>query len=276
MIIGDNQETRADLLAAIVASTLRTLEARMAREPESALRERAERREPRPGTFLRAVGRPDRINVIAECKRRSPSRGVLRGDYDPGALARAYEDGGAAAISVLTEPAFFDGSLEHLSAVRAASALPVLRKDFVVDEYQIWEARACGADAVLLIVSALPAARLEALHAAAREAGLDALVEVHDRAELRCALDAGARLVGVNSRNLRTLDVDPDVCSRVIEGVPAGVTAVAESGLRSPESVQALRRAGYSAFLVGEALVTRPDPGAALRRLLDGAAEGRD
>jgi indole-3-glycerol phosphate synthase len=266
----------ADLLATIVASTRRTVEVRRAREPLSEIRDWAARTEPRRGIFFEALGTPGRINVIAECKRRSPSRGVLRREYDPAVLARAYDEAGAAAISVLTEPTFFDGSLEHLSAVRAVSALPVLRKDFVVDEYQVWEARAFGADAVLLIVAALQPGHLEPLLASARDAGLDVLVEVHDRAELKEALDSGARLVGVNSRNLRTLEVDPDVCGRIIEEVPAGLVTVAESGLRSAKDIARLRRAGYSAFLIGEALVSSADPRAALRALLEEAArEGR-
>ena len=148
------------------------------------------------------------MNVIAECKRRSPSRGVLRADYDPVAIARGYAEAGAAAISVLTEPTFFDGSLDHLRAVRAAVAVPVLRKDFIVSEYQILEAKAAGADAVLLIVAALDPVELRALAGCAAGLGLDALVEVHDAGELRAAIDAGARIVGVNNRNLRTLEVD--------------------------------------------------------------------
>ena len=148
------------------------------------------------------------LRIIAECKRRSPSRGVLRPDYDPVAIAPGYAQAGAAAISVLTEPTFFDGSLEHLHAVRAAVGIPVLRKDFIVSEYQLLEARAAGADAVLLIVAALDPQSLTALHARASTLGLDVLVEVHDADELSLALDAGARIIGVNNRNLRTLEVD--------------------------------------------------------------------
>jgi indole-3-glycerol phosphate synthase len=222
------------------------------------------------GRFHAALARRDGLNVIAECKRRSPSRGVLRADYDPVAIARGYEDAGAAAVSVLTEPTFFDGSLEHLEAVRAAVAVPVLRKDFIVSEYQILEARAAGADAVLLIVAALPPVELRALAACAAALGLDALVEVHDAVELRAAIDAGARIVGVNNRNLRTLEVDVKASEAVIGLMPSDVIAVSESGLRTSEDLARLRQRGYGAFLIGERLMTVPDPGKALRELLAG------
>src|SRR5436305_5080935 len=152
-----------------------------------------------------ALSKPDRLNVIAECKRRSPSKGVLRAEYDPVAIARGYAAAGAAAISCLTEPTFFDGSIEHLAAVHAAVDVPVLRKDFIVSEYQILEARAAGASAVLLIVAALSAAELTALAGQARAAGLDVLVEVHNEEDLTVAIDAGSSIIGVNNRNLRTL-----------------------------------------------------------------------
>jgi indole-3-glycerol phosphate synthase len=214
---------------------------------------------------------PDRVNVIAECKRRSPSRGVLRADYDPAAVAREYESAGAAALSVLTEPTFFDGAPEHLTAVRAATTLPVLRKDFIVDPYQIFEARAIGADAILLIVSALKSSELRRLHVIARDMGLDVLVEVHDTAELETALKVGGTIVGVNNRNLRTLDVDIDTSQQIIDRIPSGVVAVAESGLRSGDDVIRLREAGYSAFLIGEHLIGQPSPGAALAEILSRA-----
>lgn len=265
---------QADLLGTIVAATRRIVDVRRAREPLGGLMRRAGDRalqEPRvPGRFRAALQRSDRVNVIAECKRRSPSRGVLRDQYDPVALASAYERAGAAAVSVLTEPTFFDGSLEHLDAVTSHVGIPVLRKDFVIDEYQLAEARVAGADAVLLIVAALDDAALQGLHAAARSMDLDVLVEVHDHAELNRALAIGAEIVGVNSRNLRTLAVDIQVCDTLIAGIPANVTAVAESGLTSPRELGALRRAGYQAFLVGERLMTSADPGTTLRELLCG------
>jgi indole-3-glycerol phosphate synthase len=263
----------ADLLATIVAATQRTVESRQARESSAALARRAEAVAPRPGCFREALARADRINVIAECKRRSPSRGILRAEYDPAAIARGYEAAGAAAISVLTEPSFFDGSLSDLCAVRAAVTLPLLRKDFVVSEYQLLEARASGADAVLLIVAALPPAELAVLHRRASGLGLDTLVEVHSLDELTVAIDAGASIVGVNNRNLKTLAVDVGVSEVVAAGMRRGIVAVSESGLKSAADLTRLRGLGYSAFLIGERFMAEPAPGAALERLLAGAGQ---
>ena len=212
--------------------------------------------------------------VIAECKRRSPSRGILREDYRPAEHAAAYARAGAAAISVLTEPTFFDGALEHLEQVRAAVDVPLLRKDFIVERYQIVEARAAGADAVLLIVGALTPSRLGSLLIDTRALGLAALVEVHDAAELTVAIDAGAEIIGVNSRNLRTLSVDPRVHETLAPLMPGGAVAVAESGLRDAGDIRRLAGIGYRAFLVGERLITQPDPGAALRMLRDPEGSG--
>jgi indole-3-glycerol phosphate synthase len=262
----------ADLLATIVAATRRIVSVREARESFDALAARAESQVVRPGAFRSALSRTDRINIISECKRRSPSRGVLRSDYDPVAIARSYEAAGAAAISVLTEPTFFDGALEHLSAVREAVTTPLLRKDFVISEYQLLEARAAGADAVLLIVAALNDQQLHRLLTASRDLGLDALVEVHDDGELARAVDVGADLVGVNNRNLRTLTVDVDASERLIAKIPPHVVAVSESGLKSREDLQRLRRAGYHAFLIGERFMTARDPGRALAELLEPSA----
>jgi indole-3-glycerol phosphate synthase len=220
-----------------------------------------------PRGFRNAIAAPG-LQVIAECKRRSPSRGVLRADYVPASIAASYERGGAAAISVLTEPTFFDGDLAHLEAVRDAVSLPLLRKDFVVDEYQLVEARVSGADAVLLIVAALADAEMRRLMRSASGLGLDVLVEVHDDPELDRALDAGATLVGVNNRNLRTLEVDVDASFRLAARLPAGILAVAESGLRTRDDLNRLAQAGYKGFLIGERLMTTPDPGAALAALL--------
>jgi indole-3-glycerol phosphate synthase len=211
-----------------------------------------------------------RVNVIAECKRRSPSRGVLAPQYDPVSIARQYEAGGAAAISVLTEPTFFDGALDHLTAVRKAVDLPVLRKDFVVDEYQLLEARAAGADAVLLIVAALEQPDLVRLQSRAWELGLAALVEVHDDEELSRAIDGGARLVGVNNRNLRTLAVDVGASDRLAAKMPAGVIGVSESGLQTRGDLERLAAAGYRAFLIGERFMTDPDPARAITELIGG------
>jgi len=256
-----------DLLAAIVAAARRVTDVRSVRTPERVLEREAAKRPPRGGAFAAAISGGASPRVIAECKRRSPSRGILRQDYDPAAHARAYAAAGAAAISVLTEPTFFDGSLAHLQNVREAVDVPLLRKDFIVSRYQLVEAAASGADAALLIVGALNDAELRELLAAANEIGLAALVEVHDHAELARALDAGAAIVGVNSRNLRTLDVEPAIHERLARELPSSVIAVAESGLKSRDDLDGLEGCGYSAFLVGERLIAEPDPGAALRRL---------
>jgi indole-3-glycerol phosphate synthase len=260
-----------DLLAAIVAATQRMVEVRAAQVPLGQVERRAAAVDPRPGLFKAALSRADRVNVIAECKRRSPSRGVLKADYNPVAIARGYERAGAAAISVLTEPAFFDGHLDHLAAVRHVTGVPILRKDFIVDLYQILESRAAGADAILLIVATLPPPVLRSLHQAATEAGLDVLVEVHDLAELPIALDAGASIVGINNRNLRTLTVDTEVSRQAVELIPQDAIAVAESGLHTPDELRDLRRAGYDAFLIGERLMKMDDPGQALGELLRSA-----
>jgi indole-3-glycerol phosphate synthase len=226
---------------------------------------------PTPRPFAAALSRPDRVNVIAEHKRRSPSRGAIREDLAPSDVARRYAAAGAAALSVLTEPESFGGALEHLVAARAAVGVPVLRKDFVVDPWQLWEARAAGADAALLIVAALSDAELRELLAGARAAGLDALVEVHDRGELDRALDAGAAIVGVNNRNLKTLEVRLETALDLAPSIPDAVVAVAESGLRAGADLRRLRDAGFDAFLVGESLMSSPDPGAALAAMLEQA-----
>ena len=262
----------SDLLAAIVAATRRIVAVRRDQVPRSEMERRAAQRVPDAVAFRAAVARTDRLNVIAECKRRSPSRGVLRREYEPSEIAVAYEAAGAAAISVLTEPTFFDGALGHLEEVRRAVRLPLLRKDFVVDGYQLLEARACGADAVLLIVAALTTAELTRLAVEADALGLATLVEVHSQEELARAVDAGARVIGVNNRDLRSLAVNLEASARLIDGIPDGVTGVAESGLKRHEDLVALRAAGYDAFLVGERLVSEPDPGRAFAELIGGLA----
>ena len=221
--------------------------------------------------FAEALVRPDRINVIAEHKRRSPSRGPIREDLAPAQVARSYERGGAIALSVLTDEDFFGGCLGHLVEARAATALPALRKDFVIDAYQVWEARAAGADAVLLIVAVLSDVELRALLAEAGEAGLDALVEVHDQEELEDALAAGAQIVGVNNRDLKTLAVNLETAISLAPRIPDEVVAVAESGIKTGADVRRLREAGYDAFLVGEHLMSAKDPGAALQALIEDA-----
>jgi len=261
----------ADLLATIVAATRRITELRAQREPLADLARRADKRDPRPGLFTSALARTDRLNVIAECKRRSPSRGVLRADYDAVAIAKGYAAAGAAAVSVLTEPTFFDGGLDHLEAVRAAVDTPLLRKDFIVSEYQLLEARAAGADAALLIVAALTREDLARLAAFAASLGLDTLVEVHNASELAIAVDSGARMIGVNNRNLRTLAVDVHASEALVSMMPKEVVAVSESGLKSASDLARLSALGYRAFLIGERFMTAADPGGALRQLLEGA-----
>jgi indole-3-glycerol phosphate synthase len=265
---------RASVLEAIVAAARRRVEARRAVVPLARLERQAAERTPRGHEFLGALTRPG-INVIAECKRRSPSRGILRpSGYEAAAIGSAYARAGAAAISVLTEPTFFDGDLSHLDAVRREVDCPLLRKDFIVSEYQIVEARAAGADAVLLIAGAVSDAVLRRLWRCADAHGLAALVEVHDREDLGRALGAEAQLIGVNQRNLKTLAVDPGAAASLIDDLPDDCVAVAESGLRSGADLARLREAGYDAFLIGEHLMTASDPGAALEALMADAEAG--
>ena len=246
--MSDAVASAADLLATIVAATRRIVEVREQREPLADLRERAARTASATGGFEAALRRTDGVNIIAECKRRSPSKGVLRADYDPVAIAQAY--------------------VEHLEAVRAVAAVPLLRKDFVVTEYQLHEARAAGADAVLLIVAALRPVELKVLHDHASRIDLDVLVEVHDATELAVAIDVGARIIGVNNRNLRTLDVDVHASETLIAQIPRDVVAVSESGLKSADDIKRLRQLGYGAFLIGEQFMTADNPGAALRQFV--------
>jgi len=266
--------TGADLLATIVGAARQITRVRERARGYADLEAAARRRTPRGDAFRAALAGRPRPRMIAECKRRSPSRGVLRRSYDPAAIAASYEAAGAAAVSVLTEPAFFDGDIEHLRSARTRVSLPLLRKDFVVSPYQVVEAREAGADATLLIAGALEGAALPELVACAAEQGLAALVEVHDERELERTLAAGATIVGVNSRNLRTLRVDLDVARRLAPRLPAGVIGVAESGLKSREEVEELGELGYRAFLVGERFMTAVDPGEALAMFLGGAAGG--
>jgi indole-3-glycerol phosphate synthase len=205
--------------------------------------------------------------VIAEIKRRSPSKGDLAPDLDPASLAKAYVHGGAAAVSVLTDREFFGGSAEDLQSARAAVDVPVLRKDFVVSELDVCDARVMGADAVLLIVAALRDPELVKLHDLATDLGMDALVEVHDEIELKRAIAAGALIVGVNQRDLKTFEVDRNLARDLAEQMPADVVKVAESGIRGRQDAAALRAAGYDAILVGETVVTAADPAAAVREL---------
>jgi indole-3-glycerol phosphate synthase len=234
--------------------------------PETALRFGVKHSKP-VRDFAAALTR-DSLNVIAELKKASPSRGVIRADFDPVSLAKTLEAAGAAALSVLTEEEFFQGDLKYMREARAAVDLPVLRKDFIVDPWQVWEARATDADSFLLIVAGLSDGLLSDLLVLGRELGMEALVEVHTREELRRALAAGARIIGVNNRDLRTLDIRPETSDELIEAIPDECIAICESGLRSHDDLVRLRSAGFDAFLIGEHLMEQQDPAAALRMLL--------
>lgn len=235
------------------------------------LKARADRRPPALAAES-ALRDGDTVKVIAEVKRSSPSKGALAAIADPAALARDYEDGGATVISVLTEKRRFAGSIADLEAVRASVDIPVLRKDFVVSSYQVWEARAAGADVVLLIVAALEQQALVSLVERVHSLGMTALVEVHDAEEVPRALDAGARVIGVNCRDLRTLTVDRAQFDRVAPLVPDHVVRVAESGVRGPHDVLSFARSGANAVLVGESLVTGRDPRSAVADLVAAGA----
>jgi indole-3-glycerol phosphate synthase len=248
--------TRAKVAAAKCAADLRELE------------RRAERHVPRG--FRRALARNGGrdVAIIAELKKASPSKGLIRSDFFAAELAKELAAAGAAALSVLTDEEFFEGSLENLHHASAAVKIPCLRKDFIVDEFQVLEARAHSADAVLLIVAALKPPELEFLARAARSRSLDVLCEVHDEEELQRAWDAGCDLIGVNARDLRTFKVDAETAFRLAELLPKNVVRVAESGIRSPEDIARLRSAGYHAFLIGESLMRDQRPGEALRALM--------
>jgi indole-3-glycerol phosphate synthase len=255
-----------DILSQIVARRRERLaEARRLR-PLPALRAEAQPRGA-PHRFVAALRR-DAINVIAEVKRRSPSKGVIREDFNPVTIARNYAANGAAAISVLTEEDFFDGSLDHLRAVRAATDVPLLRKDFVFDEYQIYEALDAGADAVLLIAAMLDGPHLNDLMQAAYGLGLDVLVEVHGRDEADKVLAYDVRLLGVNNRNLRTFHTTLDTSLELARALPPALTLVSESGIRARADIDRLRAAGFHAFLIGEELMRAADEGAALKALV--------
>ncbi|KAB1644092.1 indole-3-glycerol phosphate synthase TrpC [Gulosibacter chungangensis] len=215
-----------------------------------------------------ALSRGEQIHIIAEVKRASPSRGRLANIPDPAALAKLYERGGAAAISVLTEERKFLGSLDDLRAVRNSVSIPVLRKEFIGEEYQILEARAAGADMILLIVASLEQPLLERLKGFAEELGMTALIEAHTREEFQRGLDAGAKVLGVNARDLKTFEMHPELFSELAPEYPAGVVKVAESAVLKPEHVRRYRDAGADAVLVGEALVTGNDPEATIKEFL--------
>lgn len=263
------------VLGGILASTRLELTRRKHARPEAELHDRALDAAGAERSLRDALNRPG-IGVIAEFKRRSPSAGTLREGAELTEIARAYERGGADGLSVLTEGPNFGGSLEDLRTAREACELPVLRKDFIVDPYQLYEARLAGADAVLLIVAALSSSELQRLQALARELGLDVLVEIHDLVELRVALDAGADLIGINNRDLRDFSVDVERTFALLAAIPEGVMVVSESGIGEPEQLVRLQDAGVAGVLVGESLMRAPVPEEALRvlRSLAGAPTG--
>jgi indole-3-glycerol phosphate synthase len=254
----------------IIATTRQKMSVAKAAADIKRLEERAQRHVPRG--FRRALEERSRsgVAVIAELKKASPSKGLIRPEFCAAELAKELEAAGAAALSVLTDEEFFQGSLENLRNASAGVRLPCLRKDFVVDEYQLLEARANSADAVLLIVAALSQTELMMLAHGARSHGLDVLCEVHDEEQLQRALDAGCDLIGVNTRDLRTFKVDPETAFRLAGRLPKNVVRVAESGIRSGEDIARLREAGYQAFLIGESLMRAERPGEALRELMLG------
>jgi indole-3-glycerol phosphate synthase len=254
------------MIEELVEAARAGVERRRAQVPLEDLESRlGERPEQRP--FGEALARPG-LSVIAEFKRRSPSAGEIRDGAEPAELARAYEDGGAAALSVLTDEAHFGGSLSDLTEARAACELPLLQKDFIVDRYQLYEAALAGADAILLIVAALERDRLAELHDEARSLDLDCLVEVHDEPQLETALTVDADVIGINNRNLEDFSVDIQTTFELITDVPAGKTAVSESGIADRTTLEELERVGVDAVLIGEALMRAEDPAAKVRELL--------
>ncbi len=263
----------SSILDAIVASKRREVAGAKARQPEAEL-ERCLAGAPPVRDFRAALDYPGEVRVIAEIKRASPSAGVLRADFDPVAIARSYEAHGAAALSVLTDEPFFQGHLAYLEAVRAAVSVPVLRKDFLIDRYQLVEARVAGADAVLLIAEVLADDDLPRLIRQAHELGMEALVELYDADNLPRVLDSGARVIGVNNRDLRTFVTRLEHTLELAPRVPADRCLVSESGIRTREDVLRLRQAGVRAVLVGEALMRSPDVGAKLKELGGGDQAG--
>jgi indole-3-glycerol phosphate synthase len=255
------------ILDDIVASKREEVDLAKADAPVEKLRERSAAAPP-PRDFLGALSQGPPIRLIAEVKKASPSAGIIRADFDPVYIARVYQEHGASSISVLTDKPYFQGSLEDLIQVRAAVDLPVLRKDFIIDRYQVWQSRAAGADAVLLIAECLDDYTLHELHDAIVELGMTPLVEIYQPENLRRVLDAGAQLVGINNRDLRTFHADLGHCMRLRKQVPAGRIVVGESGIRTRRDVEELQAAGLQAMLVGETLMSKPNIGKAVDELL--------
>jgi indole-3-glycerol phosphate synthase len=260
----------SDVLARICADKRLHVAAAKAARPLAGV-EAAARTASAPRGFVQALKDTrarGRYALICEIKKASPSKGLIRADFDPATLARAYAEGGATCLSVLTDEPYFQGQPEHLEAARQAVALPILRKDFMLDPYQVAEARAMGADCILLIMAALSDAQARELEDAASTFGMDVLIEIHDRAELARALRLASRLIGINNRNLKTLEVDLRITEELAGTLPAGRIAVSESGLNTPEQLARAARAGARCFLVGESLMRAADVAAATRALL--------
>lgn len=264
-----------DILARIVERRREGIAHRKRVLPEVALKLAVEKKAPPVRDFPGALTRSG-FNVIAELKKASPSRGLLRADYEPAMLAPMLEAAGAAAFSVLTEEEFFQGSLRDLKEVSKATQIPILRKDFIVDPWQVWETRAAGADAFLLIVAILDDGTLKELLELGRALKMEALVEVHSRNELKRAAGIGAKIIGVNNRDLKTFEVRLEASLELVREIPDECIAVSESGICTHGDLERLRGAGFDAFLVGEHLMTMPEPSAGLRELLDTSARGAD
>ena len=257
----------SNILEKIVATKRREIERAKSSLPEAAVRAAAEQSAP-PRDFFSPLGAPGPIKLIAEVKKASPSKGLIRADFDPTAIAKIYQQHGATCLSVLTDEEYFQGRLDYLREVRAAVAIPVLRKDFILDPYQVYEARAAGADAVLLIAECLDDCGLRSLFNLAVSLGMTPLVEIYEPENLQRVFDAGATLIGVNNRDLRTFEVDLNHVLRLRERVPGECVLVAESGIKSYADVQKMQAGGVDAILVGESLMIQPDIGAAVDRLL--------
>jgi indole-3-glycerol phosphate synthase len=263
-----------NVLDRIVAARRESVAHRKRVLPEVALKIAVEKKTPPPRDFPGVLTRPG-INIISELKKASPSRGLLRTEFAPAPLAAGFEQAGAAALSVLTEEDFFSGSLADLKEASRATKIPILRKDFIIDPWQVWETRAAGADSFLLIAAVLGDDLLRDLLALGRSLKMESLVEVHSREELERVLTAGARIIGVNNRDLRDLSVHLESSLELIESVPDDCIAVSESGLRTRDDLERLRHAGFDAFLIGEHLMQQADPAFALRALLEPSGAGR-
>ncbi|MBT8139162.1 MAG: indole-3-glycerol phosphate synthase TrpC [Gammaproteobacteria bacterium] len=264
-----NSTAAPTILNRILARKAQEIEAGKSRRPVRLLQKDIASQDA-PRGFVRAIDKKlagGADAVIAEIKKASPSKGVIRADFDPTAIAQSYQAGGAACLSVLTDVDFFQGSNRYLQQARAACQLPVIRKDFIVDEYQVYEARAIGADCILLIVAALEDAQMQSLYSLAAGLGMDVLVEVHDAAELMRALELNPRLVGINNRNLHNFDVSLDTTYDLLDSIPQDAIVVTESGIHSCEHVAAMHAHNVHTFLVGEAFMREADPGEALRQL---------